>query len=55
MEAFKECEELKERVKQCYGDWFHKLWGGSFDRANCDQETHDYRQCVQVRSQVMAA
>lgn len=51
MEAFKECEELKERVKQCYGDWFHKLWGGSFDRANCDQETHDYRQCVQVRSQ----
>lgn len=49
MEAFKECEELKERVKACYGDWFHKLWGGSFDRANCDQETHDYRQCVRVR------
>lgn len=48
MEEFKECAELKERVKQCYGDWFHKLWGGSFERARCDQETEDYRQCVQV-------
>ncbi|RLN02397.1 hypothetical protein BBJ28_00005491 [Nothophytophthora sp. Chile5] len=47
MQAFAECEEHKERVKACYADWFHKLWGGSFDRANCDQETQDYRQCVQ--------
>lgn len=49
MDAYKECEELKERVKACYGDWFHKLWGGSFDRANCEQETHDYRECVKVK------
>eukprot|EP00644_Phytophthora_capsici_P014529 jgi/Phyca11/10726/fgenesh1_pm.PHYCAscaffold_54_\ len=47
MDAFAECEEQKERVKACYGDWFQKLWGGSFDRASCDQETQDYRQCVQ--------
>ncbi|KAL4116450.1 hypothetical protein PRIC2_011903 [Phytophthora ramorum] len=47
MEAFAECEEQKERVKACYGDWFQKLWGGSFDRADCDQETQDFRQCVQ--------
>ncbi|KAG6606476.1 Mitochondrial distribution/morphology family 35/apoptosis [Phytophthora cinnamomi] len=47
MDAFAECEEQKERVKACYGDWFQRLWGGSFDRANCDQETQDYRQCVQ--------
>ncbi|POM65329.1 Hypothetical protein PHPALM_18971, partial [Phytophthora palmivora] len=47
MDAFTECEEQKERVKACYGDWFQKLWGGSFDRADCEQETQDYRQCVQ--------
>lgn len=46
---FRECDEIKERVKACYGDWFHHLWYGSFDRANCEKETHDYRQCVQVR------
>lgn len=45
---FKECEEHKERVKACYGDWFHRLWGGSFERAKCEQETQDYRDCVQV-------
>lgn len=45
---FKECAEHKERVKQCYGDWFHKLWSGSLERARCEQETEDYRQCVQV-------
>ncbi|KAG2789683.1 hypothetical protein PC129_g16120 [Phytophthora cactorum] len=47
MNAFPECEEQKERVKACYGDWFQKLWGGSWDRSDCEQETHDYRQCVQ--------
>ncbi|CCI41910.1 unnamed protein product [Albugo candida] len=44
---YPECEELKERVKACYGDWFHKLWGGSFERARCDNETHDFRECIQ--------
>ncbi|KAF4318343.1 hypothetical protein BBO99_00005989 [Phytophthora kernoviae] len=47
MDAFAECEEQKERVKACYADWFQKLWGGSFDKANCDQQTQDFRQCVQ--------
>ncbi|KAF1787272.1 Mitochondrial distribution/morphology family 35/apoptosis [Phytophthora cactorum] len=46
-ERVPECEEQKERVKACYGDWFQKLWGGSWDRSDCEQETHDYRQCVQ--------
>ncbi|KAG7399922.1 hypothetical protein PHYBOEH_007608 [Phytophthora boehmeriae] len=45
--SFAECEEQKERVKACYADWFQKLWGGSFDKASCDQQTQDYRQCVQ--------
>lgn len=54
MNTFKECEEYKERVKACYGDWFDKLWGGSFDRANCDQATHDFRQCVKVRTATAA-
>ncbi|CEG42612.1 Mitochondrial distribution/morphology family 35/apoptosis [Plasmopara halstedii] len=47
MNAFAECQEQKDRVKACYGDWFQKLWGGSYDRHSCEQETEDYRQCVQ--------
>lgn len=49
---YSECDEYKERVKACYGDWFHKLWEGSLDRARCEQETEDFRQCVQVRRAV---
>ncbi|EEY55358.1 uncharacterized protein PITG_09297 [Phytophthora infestans T30-4] len=45
--SFSECEDQKERVKACYGDWFQNLWGGSWDRSECEQETHEYRQCVQ--------
>ncbi|TDH66255.1 hypothetical protein CCR75_005218 [Bremia lactucae] len=47
MVSFSECEEQKERVKACYGGWFQKLWGGSIDRHKCEQETEDYRNCVQ--------
>lgn len=46
---YKECEEQKERVKACYGDWFRKLWGGSQSRSDCERETQDYRDCVHVR------
>jgi hypothetical protein len=49
MSEYKECAEYKERVKACYGDWFHRLWGGSFERANCDQDVNAFRRCVQVR------
>lgn len=48
MDAFAECEEQKERVKACYADWFQRLWGGSFDKASCDQQTQDFRQCVEA-------
>ncbi|RQM12595.1 hypothetical protein DD237_004165 [Peronospora effusa] len=47
MEVFAECDEQKDRVKACYGDWFQKLWGGSFDQDTCKQDTQDFRQCVQ--------
>ncbi|KAI9909024.1 hypothetical protein PsorP6_014866 [Peronosclerospora sorghi] len=47
MQSFAECNEQKERVKACYGDWFHRLWSGHFEQANCEQETQDFRECVQ--------
>ncbi|GLE09987.1 hypothetical protein PINS_up021961 [Pythium insidiosum] len=47
MSQFEECDEYKERVKACYGDWFHNLWGGHFNKHECEQETNEFRRCVQ--------